>query len=156
MSVTSWILPTTNRALMRQISTGNSTNDVFILAHIGLIMVLIGFCHVSCSRKTMNNLGIKLEEYWKEIRHKRKEEDPNCLPVEDTTLVHFATTYISFKPHSLHALTWVSINALRKRPDQNWVQCDECLKWRKLPDGIDCSKLPDKWFCYLNPAHQYR
>ncbi|XP_041663742.1 MORC family CW-type zinc finger protein 3a [Cheilinus undulatus] len=80
-------------------------------------------------RKTMTNLGIKLEEYWQEIRHRRQTEDPNNnIPVEDTT----------------------------KKPDQNWVQCDDCMKWRKLPDGIDPSKLPDKWSCHLNPDPQYR
>ncbi|KAM8749469.1 MORC family CW-type zinc finger protein 3a [Acanthopagrus schlegelii] len=79
-------------------------------------------------RKTINTLAIKLEEYSKEIRHKRKKEDPNCIPVEDTV----------------------------KRPDQNWAQCDSCLKWRKLPDGIDCSKLPEKWYCALNPDPQFR
>ncbi|TMS06656.1 MORC family CW-type zinc finger protein 3 [Larimichthys crocea] len=79
-------------------------------------------------RRTMNSLGTKLEDYWQEIRHKRSRENPDSLPVEDAM----------------------------KRPDQNWVQCDECLKWRKLPDGIDCSKLPDKWFCRLNPDPQFR
>ncbi|XP_047457138.1 MORC family CW-type zinc finger protein 3-like [Mugil cephalus] len=80
-------------------------------------------------RKTINNLGIKLEEYWKEIRYRKTKDNPNCtVPVEDTM----------------------------KQPDQNWVSCDECMKWRKLPDGIDNSKLPEKWFCYLNPDPQFR
>ncbi|KAM4559042.1 MORC family CW-type zinc finger protein 3a isoform 2-T2 [Odontesthes bonariensis] len=80
-------------------------------------------------RKTMNNLGIKLKEYWKEIRHRKTKEDPtSTIPVEDTL----------------------------KRPDQNWAQCDDCLSWRKLPDGIDISKLPDKWFCRMNPDPQFR
>ncbi|XP_062287541.1 MORC family CW-type zinc finger protein 3a isoform X1 [Scomber scombrus] len=80
-------------------------------------------------RKTFNNLGIKLEEYWNEIRYTKNKENPNsAIPLEDTM----------------------------KRPDQNWVQCDYCLRWRKLPDGIDCSKLPDKWFCQLNPDPQFR
>ncbi|XP_059199473.1 MORC family CW-type zinc finger protein 3a isoform X2 [Centropristis striata] len=80
-------------------------------------------------RKTITNLGTKLEEYWNEIRHLKNQEDPNSTtPVEDT----------------------------KKRPDQNWVQCDDCLQWRKLPDGIDCEKLPEKWFCRMNPDPQYR
>uniref|UniRef100_A0A673AUK8 MORC family CW-type zinc finger 3a n=1 Tax=Sphaeramia orbicularis TaxID=375764 RepID=A0A673AUK8_9TELE len=79
-------------------------------------------------RKTMNNLGIKLEEYWNEIRYRRSTENPHSIPVEDDI----------------------------KRPDQNWVQCDDCLQWRKLPDGIDVSKLPDKWFCHFNPDPQFR
>ncbi|XP_060909470.1 MORC family CW-type zinc finger protein 3a [Labrus mixtus] len=80
-------------------------------------------------RKTMTNLGIKLEEYWKEIRYRRQTEDPNNnIPLEDAT----------------------------KRPDQNWAQCDTCLNWRKLPDGIEVSKLPEKWFCHLNPDPAFR
>ncbi|XP_075963210.1 MORC family CW-type zinc finger protein 3a isoform X2 [Anarhichas minor] len=80
-------------------------------------------------RKTMTNLGTKLEEYWNEMRHKRKREDPNATtPMEDTM----------------------------KRPDQNWVQCDECLRWRKLPDGIDRNKLPEQWYCRMNPDPQFR
>ncbi|XP_036428173.1 MORC family CW-type zinc finger protein 3a [Colossoma macropomum] len=75
-------------------------------------------------RKTMYNVGVKLEEYWKEVRHRLK----STVPVEDIV----------------------------KRPDQNWAQCDGCLKWRKLPDGIDTDKLPDKWFCHLNPDPQFR
>ncbi|KAJ4933269.1 hypothetical protein JOQ06_030102 [Pogonophryne albipinna] len=80
-------------------------------------------------RKTMNSLGTKLEEYWNEINYKTKQENPNStIPMEDTT----------------------------KRPDQNWVMCDECLHWRKLPDGIDTDKLPEKWSCHLNPDPQFR
>ncbi|XP_069569704.1 MORC family CW-type zinc finger protein 3a [Brachyistius frenatus] len=80
-------------------------------------------------RKTINSLGVKLEEYWQEIRYRKSRENPNStVPVEDTM----------------------------KRPDQSWVQCDGCLQWRKLPDGIDCSKLPDKWYCSSNPDPQFR
>ncbi|KAF3694771.1 MORC family CW-type zinc finger protein 3 Nuclear matrix protein 2 [Channa argus] len=80
-------------------------------------------------RKTINNLGIKLEEYWKEIRYKRDKDHPN------------STT---------------AVEDIQKRPDQNWVQCDDCLRWRKLSDGIDISKLPEKWFCRMNPDPQFR
>ncbi|XP_059824836.1 MORC family CW-type zinc finger protein 3a [Hypanus sabinus] len=41
-------------------------------------------------------------------------------------------------------------------PDQVWVQCDSCLKWRKIPDEIDPDMLPDKWFCSMNPDPKYR
>ncbi|KAJ8388523.1 hypothetical protein AAFF_G00132370 [Aldrovandia affinis] len=80
-------------------------------------------------RRTIYNLGVKLEEYWNEIRYKRKKNDPKCpIPIEDAA----------------------------KFPDQSWVQCDDCLKWRRLPDGIDCGLLPEKWFCRLNPDPQFR
>lgn len=114
---------------------------------------------ISLYRKTMNTLGTKLEEYWKEIRHKRNIEDPNnSIPVEDTKLVHFAVTDILLVDflHALILLFFAFLCVYRKRPDQNWTHCDDCLKWRKLPDGIDCDKLPDKWFCRMNPDPQYR
>ncbi|XP_062861759.1 MORC family CW-type zinc finger protein 3-like [Trichomycterus rosablanca] len=77
-------------------------------------------------RKTMQSLSDKIEDYWKEMRHRLKED---CAAlVEDNV----------------------------KEPDQNWVQCDECLKWRKLPDGINTKKLPDKWSCHMNTDPQYR
>uniref|UniRef100_A0A8C4RK02 MORC family CW-type zinc finger 3 n=1 Tax=Erpetoichthys calabaricus TaxID=27687 RepID=A0A8C4RK02_ERPCA len=80
-------------------------------------------------RLTMQALGNKLWDYWKEMKYKRKNDDPfSSVPVEDTV----------------------------KQPDQNWAQCDECLKWRKLPDGIDTSKLPDNWYCRMNPDTQFR
>ncbi|XP_062862001.1 MORC family CW-type zinc finger protein 3-like isoform X2 [Trichomycterus rosablanca] len=77
-------------------------------------------------RKTMQSLSNKVEDYWKEMRHRFKEDC--AAPVEDNV----------------------------KEPDQIWVQCDDCLKWRKLPDGINTKKLPDKWFCQMNTDPQYR
>ncbi|XP_074070042.1 MORC family CW-type zinc finger protein 3 isoform X2 [Macrotis lagotis] len=77
-------------------------------------------------RLTIAALGEKLNDYWNEMKVKKNAEYPLNLPVED----------------------------MQKRPDQTWVQCDSCLKWRKLPDGID--HLPDKWYCSLNPDPQFR
>ena len=31
-----------------------------------------------------------------------------------------------------------------------WVQCDNCQKWRKVHSSTDISSLPKKWFCRLN------
>ncbi|XP_052810942.1 MORC family CW-type zinc finger protein 3-like isoform X2 [Mya arenaria] len=36
-------------------------------------------------------------------------------------------------------------------PDWTWAQCDNCLRWRRLPAGISADSLPDKWFCKDNP-----
>ncbi|KAK2839889.1 hypothetical protein Q5P01_013629 [Channa striata] len=79
-------------------------------------------------RKTMNNLATKLEDYWKEMHYSRSDNPNSTTPVEE----------------------------IMKRPDQNWVQCDDCLRWRKLPDGIDTHRLPEKWFCSMNPDPQFR
>ncbi|XP_026150487.1 MORC family CW-type zinc finger protein 3-like [Mastacembelus armatus] len=80
-------------------------------------------------RKTMSSLAIKVEEYWKEMRYKWSRDNPNSTTAVEDTM---------------------------KRPDQSWIQCDDCLQWRKLPDGIDCSKLPEKWVCHMNPDPQFR
>nr|XP_045006374.1 MORC family CW-type zinc finger protein 3 isoform X2 [Jaculus jaculus] len=77
-------------------------------------------------RLTITALGDKLNDYWNEMKVKKNAEYPMNLPVED----------------------------IQKRPDQTWVQCDSCLKWRKLPDGID--QLPEKWYCSNNPDPQFR
>ncbi|XP_006814641.1 MORC family CW-type zinc finger protein 3-like [Saccoglossus kowalevskii] len=42
------------------------------------------------------------------------------------------------------------------RPDQSWVQCDRCLKWRKLPDTVHADSLLEKWFCEMNTDPVYR
>ena len=35
-----------------------------------------------------------------------------------------------------------------------WAQCDECDKWRRLPEGPDHHPdvLPESWFCWLNAS----
>lgn len=37
-------------------------------------------------------------------------------------------------------------------PNDNleWVQCEKCEKWRKLPTHISADELPDVWYCSLN------
>jgi len=34
--------------------------------------------------------------------------------------------------------------------NQEWVQCEKCEKWRKLPAHVSADELPDRWFCSLN------
>ena len=42
--------------------------------------------------------------------------------------------------------------ALDKKDDDNveWVQCEKCEKWRKLPPYMAADELPDTWFCTMN------
>ncbi|CAL8369169.1 unnamed protein product [Arctogadus glacialis] len=80
-------------------------------------------------RNTIRNVQEKLEEYCKEIAYKRKNRNlRNNVPIEEE----------------------------EKRPDQNWAQCDECQQWRRMPDGINNDKLPEEWFCYMNPDPLFR
>ncbi|CAD2100447.1 hypothetical protein YYG_03601 [Plasmodium vinckei petteri] len=39
--------------------------------------------------------------------------------------------------------------------NDNWVQCDKCEKWRKLPSNTDISKLTNTWYCSLNGDTRY-
>ncbi|KAF3812512.1 hypothetical protein GH733_019314 [Mirounga leonina] len=75
---------------------------------------------------TINALAQKLNAYWK----------------EKTSQENFETSAIT--------------RPIPKIPDQTWVQCDECLKWRKLPGKVDPSTLPARWFCYYNSHPKYR
>ncbi|KAK7798444.1 hypothetical protein U0070_017437, partial [Myodes glareolus] len=77
-------------------------------------------------RSTMSALAQKLNAYWKE---KTSQENFENLPTS---------------------------RPVPSIPDQTWVQCDECLKWRKLPGKVDPSTLPARWFCYYNPHPKYR
>ncbi|XP_040855863.1 MORC family CW-type zinc finger protein 4 isoform X1 [Ochotona curzoniae] len=77
-------------------------------------------------RLTINALAQKLNAYWK----------------EKTSQENFETSYLA--------------RSIPKIPDQTWVQCDECLKWRKLPGKVDPSILPARWFCYYNSHPKYR
>uniref|UniRef100_A0A8C5PB05 MORC family CW-type zinc finger 3 n=1 Tax=Leptobrachium leishanense TaxID=445787 RepID=A0A8C5PB05_9ANUR len=83
------------------------------------------FDYTNDYRLTLHALGEKLNDYWNEMKMK-KNMNPQSLPVEDT----------------------------KKTPDQRWVQCDSCLKWRKLPDSM--GNLPDKWYCRMNLDPQFR
>lgn len=82
------------------------------------------FDYTNDYRLTVTALGDKLNDYWNEMKFKKNEV--SSVLVEDE----------------------------QKRPDQTWAQCDTCLKWRKLPDGM--GKLPNKWHCYMNPDPQFR
>ncbi|XP_055501167.1 MORC family CW-type zinc finger protein 3-like [Leucoraja erinacea] len=76
-------------------------------------------------RLTVKAIGMKLSDYWNE--KKNRQRDLSNVPVEDSLKV----------------------------PDQVWVQCDGCLKWRKLSDMANPDMLPDKWFCGMNPDTNY-
>ncbi|XP_074691217.1 MORC family CW-type zinc finger protein 4 [Strix aluco] len=43
-----------------------------------------------------------------------------------------------------------------ERPDRLRVQCEECLKQRKIPDQADPTLLPESWFCHLHRLPRYR
>lgn len=41
-------------------------------------------------------------------------------------------------------------NILPPEAPTEWVICDSCNKWRRVPWHVDIASLPDKWICSLN------
>ena len=37
-----------------------------------------------------------------------------------------------------------------EKKKQEWVQCEKCEKWRRLPLRISAEDLPDVWYCSMN------
>ncbi|GFH51437.1 hypothetical protein CTEN210_07913 [Chaetoceros tenuissimus] len=44
----------------------------------------------------------------------------------------------------------VSTSKEEEEEQQEWVQCEKCEKWHRLPRHIAAKDLPDKWFCSMN------
>ena len=42
------------------------------------------------------------------------------------------------------------VNGNEDEDNVEWVQCDKCEKWRKLPPDISADELPDVWNCSMN------
>jgi hypothetical protein len=38
----------------------------------------------------------------------------------------------------------------KKEDNQEWVQCEKCEKWRRLPPDVSACNLPDVWYCSMN------
>lgn len=34
--------------------------------------------------------------------------------------------------------------------EYQWVQCDSCHSWRKVPPSINTDSLPERWYCEMN------
>lgn len=43
----------------------------------------------------------------------------------------------------------------KRRTAGLWAQCDQCDRWRYLPNIIDRHELPKKWYCSMNPDPSY-
>ncbi|XP_032886489.1 MORC family CW-type zinc finger protein 4-like isoform X2 [Amblyraja radiata] len=80
-------------------------------------------------RLTLQALGQKLNDYWKEKKIKKRQEEADSTE---------------------------TIEEPRTAPDQAWVQCETCMKWRKLPPDVDPESLPENWYCNMNPDPKFR
>uniref|UniRef100_UPI00398E8413 MORC family CW-type zinc finger protein 4-like isoform X2 n=1 Tax=Pristiophorus japonicus TaxID=55135 RepID=UPI00398E8413 len=80
-------------------------------------------------RLTVQALGQKLNDYWKEKKSKKSQEEADSTEM---------------------------VEEPRTAPDQSWVQCETCMKWRKLPPEVDPDSLPENWYCNMNPDPKFR
>eukprot|EP00002_Diphylleia_rotans_P020719 TRINITY_DN401_c0_g2_i1.p1 TRINITY_DN401_c0_g2~~TRINITY_DN401_c0_g2_i1.p1 ORF type:complete len:369 (-),score=41.95 TRINITY_DN401_c0_g2_i1:1207-2313(-) len=44
---------------------------------------------------------------------------------------------------------------LKADPMVNWVMCDFCYQWRKLPSSVPKSSLPNEWVCAMHPIKKH-
>lgn len=83
-------------------------------------------------RLTLGALGLKLNDYWKEVTEKRaREREFQALDKEDGE---------DQEEDDMPPL---------------WLQCEECLKWRSVPPHI-YKVTPENWRCSQNPNPRYR
>ncbi|XP_017289817.1 MORC family CW-type zinc finger protein 3 isoform X2 [Kryptolebias marmoratus] len=83
-------------------------------------------------RLTLGALGLKLNDYWKEVMDKRaREREFQALEKDDDETQECTNT------------------------DPLWLQCEECLKWRSVPAN-HYKVTPESWNCSQNPNSRYR
>ncbi|KAA8588859.1 hypothetical protein FQN60_010204 [Etheostoma spectabile] len=83
-------------------------------------------------RLTLGALGLKLNDYWKEVTEKKaREREFQALERDENEAQHDADE------------------------GPTWLQCEECLKWRKVP-ASHYNVLPESWNCSQNPNPRYR
>ncbi|XP_054452996.1 MORC family CW-type zinc finger protein 3 isoform X2 [Anoplopoma fimbria] len=83
-------------------------------------------------RLTLGALGLKLNDYWKEVIEKKAREREFYALERDET-------------------------ADQQDADEGpmWLQCEDCLKWRSVP-ASHYNVVPESWNCSQNPNLNYR
>ncbi|XP_072251711.1 MORC family CW-type zinc finger protein 3 [Leuresthes tenuis] len=83
-------------------------------------------------RLTLGALGLKLNDYWKEVTEKKaREREFQAVDKDD--------------------------NEDEQEADEGpmWLQCEECLKWRSVPTN-HYKVTPESWNCSQNPNPRHR
>nr|XP_020500949.1 MORC family CW-type zinc finger protein 3-like [Labrus bergylta] len=83
-------------------------------------------------RLTLGALGLKLNDYWKEVAEKKaREREFQAVDKDEDNEEH----------------------SDNKAPV--WLQCEDCLKWRSVPTS-HYKVVPESWNCSQNPNPRYR
>ncbi|XP_038849474.1 MORC family CW-type zinc finger protein 3-like isoform X3 [Salvelinus namaycush] len=84
-------------------------------------------------RLTLSSLGLKLNDYWNEMMEKRARER-EFLAAEKKNEEE---------------------DSDEEEESPVWLQCEDCLKWRRVPEG-HYSSTPEHWNCSQNPNTMLR
>ncbi|XP_028271798.1 MORC family CW-type zinc finger protein 3 [Parambassis ranga] len=79
-------------------------------------------------RLTLCALGMKLNDYWKEVTERKAREREFQALEKDADIDDGGPM---------------------------WLQCEECLKWRSVPVNY-YKVIPESWHCSQNPSPRYR
>ncbi|CDQ88177.1 unnamed protein product, partial [Oncorhynchus mykiss] len=85
-------------------------------------------------RLTLSSLGLKLNDYWNEMMEKKARER-EFLAAEKRNEEEDSDEEGEESPV--------------------WLQCEDCLKWRRVPEG-HYSSTPEHWNCSQNPNTMLR
>nr|XP_009668244.1 PREDICTED: MORC family CW-type zinc finger protein 4 isoform X4 [Struthio camelus australis]XP_009668245.1 PREDICTED: MORC family CW-type zinc finger protein 4 isoform X4 [Struthio camelus australis] len=132
-------------------------------SHYGIMMyhnnrLIKSYEKVGCQRKGegVGVIGVIECNFLKPAHDKQDFEESKEYRRTVTVLGQKLNAYWKAKMAQMNLGSTDAGCVIAERPDETWVQCEECLKWRKLPDRVDLALLPEKWFCYLHPLHKYR
>ena len=74
--------------------------------------------------------------------------NPSLMRAQQNPLLRQPTTPVTQKP-KLKRKSSKKKQEAPKTKKEEWVQCDRCKKWRKLPQRVSAKKLPDIWYCEM-------
>ncbi|KAJ8014904.1 hypothetical protein DPEC_G00020620 [Dallia pectoralis] len=90
-------------------------------------------------RLTLSSLGLKLNDYWNEIMEKRARE----------------REFQAAQKMTEEEDSDEEEEEEEKEESPVWLQCEDCLKWRRVPEG-QYSSIPEHWTCSHNPNTMLR
>ena len=83
------------------------------------------------------------EATWRRLRCSEDMDGPEAMVNSDESRA------VSPAGKGLREVSFPPAAAEPKLPveEQEWVQCENCNKWRRLPPSVKASSLPEHWFC---------
>uniref|UniRef100_A0A8B9UFS9 MORC family CW-type zinc finger 4 n=1 Tax=Anas zonorhyncha TaxID=75864 RepID=A0A8B9UFS9_9AVES len=130
--------------------------------HYGIMMyhknrLIRSYKKVGCQKKGegVGVIGVIECNFLKPAHNKQDFEESKEYQRMIFVLGQKLNNYWKAKMQQINLGNTDAARVIADRPDQIWVQCEECLKWRRLPDRTDLTSFPEQWFCHLHPLHKY-